>query len=191
LKKRSAAAGHPGARQKKLDSLMIKIAKAPKKLAGFVSLPKAFAWPKLARPANDEPGRLIDEHPRKAAAVQISPVLYSRQGTVEKVVKKISELGKQGVQFATFSETVVPYYPYFSWVQPPFLMGKEHLRLLEESVTVPSAETHAIGASLRRGRLGQSGWQSRGHRHQSGGAAIRLLRANARDELNFSHAEAA
>jgi nitrilase len=129
--------------------------------------------------------------PVKAAAVQISPVLYSRQGTVEKVVKKISELGKQGVQFATFSETVVPYYPYFSWVQPPFLMGKEHLRLLEESVTVPSAETHAIGASLRRGRLGQSGWQSRGHRHQSGGAAIRLLRANARDELNFSRAEAA
>ena len=31
----------------------------------------------------------------KAAAVQISPVLYSRQGTVEKIVKKIRELGKQ------------------------------------------------------------------------------------------------
>jgi hypothetical protein len=60
LKKRSAAAGHPGARQKKLDGLMIKIAKARKKLAGFVNLPKAFAWPQLARPANDEPGRLID-----------------------------------------------------------------------------------------------------------------------------------
>ena len=44
----------------------------------------------------------------KAAAVQISPVLYSWQGTVEKVVKKIRELGKQGVQFATFPETIVP-----------------------------------------------------------------------------------
>ena len=71
----------------------------------------------------------------KAAAVQISPVLYSRQGTVEKVVKKIRELSKRGVQFATFPETVIPYYPYFSLVQPPFAMGKEHLRLLEESVT--------------------------------------------------------
>lgn len=80
----------------------------------------------------------------KAAAVQISPVLYSRQGTVEKVVKKIRELGKQGVQFTTFPETVIPYYPYFSFVQPPFAMGKEHQRLLEESVTVPSAETQAI-----------------------------------------------
>ena len=56
----------------------------------------------------------------KAAAVQISPVLYSREGTVEKVVQKIHELGEKGVQFATFPETVVPYYPYFSFVQTPF-----------------------------------------------------------------------
>ena len=55
----------------------------------------------------------------KAAAVQISPVLYSRQGTVEKVVKKIRELGQQGVQFATFPETIIPYYPYFSYVLAP------------------------------------------------------------------------
>ena len=85
----------------------------------------------------------------KAAAVQISPVLYSRQGTVEKIVKKIRELGKQDVQFATFPETVVPYYPYFSFVQPAFAMGKEHQRLLEQSVTVPSAETRAIGEAAK------------------------------------------
>jgi nitrilase len=48
----------------------------------------------------------------KAAAVQISPVLYSREGTVDKVVRKIIELGREGVQFAVFPETVVPYYPY-------------------------------------------------------------------------------
>jgi len=44
----------------------------------------------------------------RAAAVQMSPVLYSREATVEKVVRKIHELGQQGVQFATFPETVVP-----------------------------------------------------------------------------------
>ena len=38
----------------------------------------------------------------KAAAVQISPVLYSREGTVDRIVRKIIELGGQGVQFATF-----------------------------------------------------------------------------------------
>ena len=43
----------------------------------------------------------------RAAAVQLSPVLYSREGTVDKVVRKIHELGHEGVQFATFPETVV------------------------------------------------------------------------------------
>lgn len=89
----------------------------------------------------------------KAAAVQISPVLYSRQGTVEKVVKKIRELGKKGIQFATFPEAVIPYYPYFSFVQPPFAMGKEHLRLLEEAVTVPSAETQAIAEAAKEANM--------------------------------------
>jgi len=88
----------------------------------------------------------------KAAAVQISPVLYSRQGTIEKVVEKIRELGNQGVQFATFPETVVPYYPYFSFVQTPLQMivGTEHLRLLDQAVTVPSLATDAIGEAARQ-----------------------------------------
>jgi nitrilase len=86
----------------------------------------------------------------KAAAVQISPVLYSREGTVEKVVQKIAALGRQGVRFATFPETVVPYYPYFSFVQRPFEMGPEHLRLLEQAVTVPSDATLSIGEACKR-----------------------------------------
>jgi aliphatic nitrilase len=87
----------------------------------------------------------------KAAAVQISPVLYSREATVEKIVRKIRELGEKGVQFATFPETVVPYYPYFAYVQTPLtqLSGSEHLRLLNEAVTVPSAATDAIGEAAK------------------------------------------
>src|SRR5215217_7421376 len=87
----------------------------------------------------------------KAAAVQISPVLYSREGTVEKIVRKIHELGQQGVQFAVFPETVVPYYPYFSFIQPPWQIssGSEHLKLLDQAVTVPSEATHTIGEACR------------------------------------------
>jgi predicted amidohydrolase len=48
----------------------------------------------------------------KAATMQISPQLYSRQGTVEKVVRKILELGGRSVQFATF----------------PFLAGSHYSR---------------------------------------------------------------
>ena len=89
----------------------------------------------------------------KAAAVQISPVLYSREGTVEKVYNKIIALGRLGVQFATFPETVVPYYPYYSFVQAPYQMGAEHYRLLEQSVTVPSASTLAIGEACKQAKM--------------------------------------
>ena len=54
----------------------------------------------------------------KAAGVQLSPVLYSREGTVEKIVQKIHELGQQGVQFATFPETVVPTTRTFQSCSP-------------------------------------------------------------------------
>lgn len=86
----------------------------------------------------------------KAAAVQISPVLYSRERTVERVVAKIDELATLGVQFAVFPETIIPYYPYFSFVQRPFEMSAEQLRLMEEAVTVPSPATDAIGDAARR-----------------------------------------
>ncbi len=91
----------------------------------------------------------------KASAVQISPVLYSRERTVDKVVTKIAELGEKGVQFATFPETVVPYYPYFSFVQSAYDLrtGNEHLRLLEQAVTVPSDTTRAIGEGAKRARV--------------------------------------
>ena len=87
----------------------------------------------------------------KAAAVQISPVLYSREGTIEKIVKKIHELGKQGVQFVTFPETVVPYYPYFSFILTPsqIIISGENLKLLDQAVTVPSAATDAIGQACK------------------------------------------
>jgi nitrilase len=88
----------------------------------------------------------------KASAVQISPVLYSREGTVERVVRKIHELGQQGVQFAAFPETVVPYYPYFSIVQSGYqiLRGGEFVKLLDQAVTVPSFATEAIGEACRQ-----------------------------------------
>lgn len=97
---------------------------------------------------NSETSRVV-----KVAAVQISPVLYSREKTVQKVVNKILELGKKGVQFATFPETIIPYYPYFSFIQAPYAMAKEHLRLLEESVTVPSADTNAIGKAAKEANM--------------------------------------
>ncbi|WP_166263377.1 Nit6803 family nitrilase [Marinobacter caseinilyticus] len=84
-----------------------------------------------------------------AAAVQCSPVLYSREGTVNKICHWIEDLARQGVELAVFAETLVPYYPYFSFIQPPYAMGPQHLQLMREAVTVPSAATEQIAAAAR------------------------------------------
>jgi len=87
----------------------------------------------------------------RAAGVQLRPVLYSREGTVDKVVETIRNLGREGVEFATFPETVVPYYPYFSFIQSAYqiLAGREHLKLLEQAVTVPSPSVTTIGEACK------------------------------------------
>ena len=52
----------------------------------------------------------------KAAAVQRSPVLYSREGTVDKVLRKIHELGQEGVQFMMFDKPVSDPTATLQWV---------------------------------------------------------------------------
>jgi nitrilase len=89
----------------------------------------------------------------RAAAVQLSPVLFSREGTTEKVLQAIAQAAAQGVQLIVFPETFVPYYPYFSFIQPPVLMGKEHLRLYEEAVTIPGIVTDAVSRAAQEHRM--------------------------------------
>ena len=86
----------------------------------------------------------------------MSPVLYSRGGYRQKVIQNILELGKLGVQFATFPETVDSVLPLFlPSCRRPFEIrtGKEHLKLLDQAVTI----TLRHHASDRRGR---EGWPS-------------------------------
>lgn len=61
----------------------------------------------------------------------------------------IEKLGKEGVELVVFAETLIPYYPYFSFVQAPFEMGKQHLKLMQESVQVPSVHTEKIAAAAK------------------------------------------
>lgn len=88
-------------------------------------------------------------HTVRAAAVQISPVLFSCQGTTEKVLEAIAAAAKQGVELIVFPETFVPYYPYFSFVYPPVLIGKAHMQLYEEAVEVPGPVTEAVSQAAR------------------------------------------
>jgi nitrilase len=85
----------------------------------------------------------------RAAAVQISPVLFSREGTTEKVLQAIAKAATEGAELVVFPETLIPYYPYFSFIQPPVLMGKDHLQLYAEAVEVPSPVTEAVSQAAR------------------------------------------
>lgn len=59
------------------------------------------------------------------------------------------------MQFATFPETVVPYCPYFSFVQAPLqnIAGPEQRKLQAQAVTVPSPATEAIGEAAMQARI--------------------------------------
>ncbi|GAB4143414.1 MAG: aliphatic nitrilase [Cyanobacteria bacterium J069] len=64
-------------------------------------------------------------------------------------MQAIAQAADAGAQLVVFPETFVPYYPYFSFVQPPVLMGKEHMRLYEEAVEVPGPVTDAVSRAAR------------------------------------------
>ncbi|MBP1842992.1 aliphatic nitrilase [Rhizobium petrolearium] len=85
----------------------------------------------------------------RAAAAQIAPDLNSREKTLARVLETIREAALKGAELVVFPETFVPWYPYFSFVLPPVLSGREHLRLYEEAVTVPSTATDAVAAAAR------------------------------------------
>lgn len=49
----------------------------------------------------------------RAAAAQISPVLFSQQGTMEKVLDAIANAAKKGVELIVFPETFGALLPLF------------------------------------------------------------------------------
>ncbi len=86
----------------------------------------------------------------RAAAAQIAPDLMSAGGTLARVVATIGEAAAKGAELVVFPETFVPWYPYFSFVTPPMQSGAEHIRLYENAVVVPSAETDLVASAARR-----------------------------------------
>jgi aliphatic nitrilase len=86
----------------------------------------------------------------RAAAVQITPVFDSADGTINKVCEYIARAAADGAQLAVFPETFVPYYPYFSFIRPPMLAGAEHMKLYELAPVIPGPMTEAIASSARQ-----------------------------------------
>jgi nitrilase len=85
----------------------------------------------------------------RAAAAQIAPDLDSADGTLARVLETVRDAARRGVELLVFPETFVPYYPYFSFVQPPVQQGPAHLLLMDRAPTVPGPITDAVGAAAR------------------------------------------
>jgi nitrilase len=90
----------------------------------------------------------------RAAAVQLAPALGvgARAQTTDKVCAAIAAAAREGAGLVVFPETVVPYYPYFSFIRAPAAMGKEHLALYDEAVTVPGPTVDAVADAARAAR---------------------------------------
>jgi aliphatic nitrilase len=85
----------------------------------------------------------------RAAAVQRAPVLDDAWGTVEVVLDAIRTAAADGARLIVFPETFVPYYPYFSFVQPPVSIGARHMKLYEHAVMVPGPVTDAVAQAAQ------------------------------------------
>jgi len=86
----------------------------------------------------------------RAAAVQASPVLFDRAATTEKICALVEEAARKGAEIVVFPETVIPYYPYFSFIKAPVATGADHLRLIDQGVDVPGPTTEALARAAKR-----------------------------------------
>ena len=90
-----------------------------------------------------------------AAAVQASPVFLNKAATTQKVCDLILSAGKAGADIIGFPETFIPGYP--GWVKLLPVRAEPanslYLKLFNEAVEVPGAETDAIGDACREAQV--------------------------------------
>jgi len=90
-----------------------------------------------------------EEKAFKVAAIQLSPVLFDRDSTTDKVIKNIEKCGEEGIRLAVFPETFIPNYPYFAWLNPPAVISELHGKLHDQAVDVPGPVTEAVGKAAK------------------------------------------
>src|SRR3954467_12872636 len=88
----------------------------------------------------------------RVACAQVEPVVFDRAGTLQKLAATAADAAAQGAQLVLFPETFVPAYPSSRWVRALAAGGGKDIwaRLARSSVTVPSADTEAMGAVAQK-----------------------------------------
>jgi nitrilase len=92
------------------------------------------------------------------ACVQVEPVIFDRDATIEKIAELAQEIVGRGAQLAVFPETFLPVYPSSRWAR--HLAGwdggdakKLFARLARESLEIPSAASDRLGQIARESGL--------------------------------------
>jgi nitrilase len=80
------------------------------------------------------------------AAIQAAPVYFDREASTEKACQLILEAGKRGADFAAFSETWLPGYPFF---HSSALADQGRVTYLSNAVEIPSPTTNRLGEAAR------------------------------------------
>jgi nitrilase len=90
----------------------------------------------------------------KVACVQVEPVIFDRDATIEKLATVCAEIAGEGASLAVFPETFVPVYPSSRWAR--HLAGWDDgdakalfARLARESIELPSEASERIAAIAR------------------------------------------
>jgi Carbon-nitrogen hydrolase len=88
----------------------------------------------------------------RVACAQVEPVVFDRAGTLEKLAATAADAAAHAAQLVLFPETFVPAYPSSRWVRALAAGGDKEVwaRLARSSVTVPSADTDAMGAVAKQ-----------------------------------------
>jgi len=89
----------------------------------------------------------------KVAVVQAAPVLFDREGTVQKTIKLINESAAKGAEFVLFPEAFIPAYPRgFSFGMVVGSRDEQGRKLWkkywENAVEIPSETTNVLGEAI-------------------------------------------
>src|SRR5262249_45117087 len=86
------------------------------------------------------------------ACVQVEPVLFDRDGTIDKVAAVTGEAAGRGAELVVFPEAFTPVSPSSRWVR--FLAGggdakRVFARLARESVEVPGPASERLATAAQ------------------------------------------
>ncbi len=94
------------------------------------------------------------ERPVRVACVQVEPVVFNREATIDKLEAVAREAAGNGAELVVFPETFVPVYPSSRWAKA--CAGWENgaaketfARLAQESVAVGSPAERRLGATAQ------------------------------------------